>query len=235
MRHDPLLSLISNELVDEFPNPLEALAEPDGLLAAGGNLAVATLLDAYGRGIFPWFSEGQPILWWCPSMRSVIRPGQVKISRSLKKTLRRHTMTISVDQDFEGVLINCAAPRATQADTWITPAMREAYVNLHNAGHAHSVECKLNGTLVGGLYGVTVGSAFFGESMFSRENDASKIALVALSSALQRWGYELIDCQIQNPHLASMGANEIPRSEFLSLLRPLIDQSPTSDAWDKLR
>ncbi len=234
MPRDPLLSLAKNELVEQFPNPVDALAEPDGLLAAGGDLDVGTLLDAYKRGIFPWFSEGQPILWWCPSVRSVIRPGQVKISRSMKKTLRQHTMEISFDKHFEDVVVSCAAPRAKQADTWITPSMREAYSLLHNNGHAHSVECSLNGKLVGGLYGVAVGGAFFGESMVRRENDASKIALICLSDALLKWGYGLIDCQIHNPHLASMGAKEISRQEFLTILEGLIGKSPSLDAWQQI-
>ena len=237
MPREPLLSLISNQLIDQFPDPLDALAEPDGLLAAGGDLLASTLLDAYARGIFPWYSEGQPILWWCPSMRSVIKPGAVKISRSMKKTLRRHEMEVSIDRQFEHVIKSCAAPRTAHTNiepgTWITADMRDAYIELHNNGHAHSVECHLNGELVGGLYGVAIGRVFFGESMFSKENDASKIALIKLSEQLHAWNYQLIDCQIHNPHLASMGATEISRREFLNVLTPLVSRQPADTSWQQ--
>ena len=166
-------------------------------------------------------------------MRSILRPGHVKISRSMRKTLRQHRFEITIDTRFEEVVNSCAAPRATQVDTWITPAMRDAYTRLHRNGHAHSVECSLEGQLVGGLYGVTVGCAFFGESMFSRANDASKIALITLSEQLKRWGYEIIDCQIHNPHLASMGAMEIPRREFLQILSQSTRLAPAKQAWDE--
>ena len=228
---EPLLSLVNNQLVDEFPNPLTALAEPDGLLAAGGDLTNATLLEAYGKGIFPWYSDGQPILWWCPSERSVLHPGQVKLSRSLKKTMRRGHLQVTIDAYFPEVIRACAAPRATQTDTWITRAMHDAYIRLHHNGHAHSIECSQNGELVGGLYGVTVGRAFFGESMFSRVSDASKVALITLSNHLLEWGYELIDCQIHNPHLASMGAQLIPRREFVEVLQQITARFPSNDAW----
>lgn len=228
---EPLLSLVNNQLVDEFPNPLTALAEPDGLLAAGGDLTNATLLEAYGKGIFPWYSDGQPILWWCPSERSILHPGEVKLSRSLKKTMRRGHLQVTIDSYFPGVIRACAAPRATQTDTWITRAMHDAYIRLHHNGHAHSIECSQNGELVGGLYGVTVGRAFFGESMFSRVSDASKVALITLSNHLLEWGYELIDCQIHNPHLASMGAQLIPRREFVEVLQQITARFPSTDAW----
>jgi leucyl/phenylalanyl-tRNA---protein transferase len=228
---EPLLSLVNNQLVDEFPNPLTALAEPDGLLAAGGDLTNASLLEAYGKGIFPWYSDGQPILWWCPSERSILHPGEVKLSRSLKKTMRRGHLQVTIDSYFSEVIRACAAPRATQTDTWITRAMHDAYIRLHHNGHAHSIECSQNGELVGGLYGVTVGRAFFGESMFSRVSDASKVALITLSNHLLEWGYELIDCQIHNPHLASMGAQLIPRREFVEVLQQITARFPSTDAW----
>ena len=228
---EPLLSLVNNQLVDEFPNPLTALAEPDGLLAAGGDLTNASLLEAYGKGIFPWYSDGQPILWWCPSERSILHPGEVKLSRSLKKTMRRGHLQVTIDSYFPEVIRACAAPRATQTDTWITRAMHDAYIRLHHNGHAHSIECSQNGELVGGLYGVTVGRAFFGESMFSRVSDASKVALITLSNHLLEWGYELIDCQIHNPHLASMGAQLIPRREFVEVLQQITARFPSTDAW----
>lgn len=205
--------------------------EPDGLLAAGGDLDRATLMRAYARGIFPWYSTGQPILWWCPAERSVITPGEIKISRSLKKTIKRGNLEIKIDHNFPAVINACAAPRAQQSGTWITAEMQHAYIELHQHGEAHSVECYRDRELVGGLYGIAIGQAFFGESMFSRVNDASKVALVALSDYLQHWGYRLIDCQIHNPHLASMGARQIPRSEFLECLASVIDKTPLEHAW----
>ncbi|MGR8950570.1 MAG: leucyl/phenylalanyl-tRNA--protein transferase [Gammaproteobacteria bacterium] len=229
---EPLLSLINNQLVDEFPDPITALDEPDGLLAAGGDLQTESLLDAYRRGIFPWYSEGQPILWWCPAERSVIYPGQVNISRSLGKTLRRNTFEVSFDTNFVRVVDSCAAPRSKQAGTWITPEMRDAYIRLHAAGYAHSIECYIEGELVGGLYGVSIGAVFFGESMFTRVSDASKVALVSLSDFLRQWGYELIDCQIHNPHLATMGAELINRTDFLRMIRALTIRSPLKSAWE---
>ena len=228
-----LLSLINNQIVQDFPAPETALAEPDGLLAAGGELNRATLLRAYERGIFPWYSAGQPILWWCPAERSVIMPGEVKISRSLKKTIKRGYFELKFDHNFPAVISACAAPRAQQAGTWITAEMQHAYIELHRHGDAHSIECYRDEKLVGGLYGIAIGQAFFGESMFSRVNDASKVALVALSDHLQHWGYQLIDCQIHNPHLASMGATQIPRSRFLESLAAVINKPPLEHAWQQ--
>ncbi|MEM7468431.1 MAG: leucyl/phenylalanyl-tRNA--protein transferase [Pseudomonadota bacterium] len=228
---EPLLSLVTNQLVDTFPDAETALDDPDGLLAAGGDLREDSLLTAYAQGVFPWFSEGQPILWWCPAERSVMVPGEHKISRSLRKTLNKAQFNVSLDMDFAGVIDACAAPREKSPGTWITESMRSAYTRLHRAGYAHSVECYIEDELVGGLYGIALGSVFFGESMFSRRSDASKVALVKLSEYLYEWGYGLIDCQIHNPHLSTMGASLIPRSTFLGALRNLTRQSPSKEAW----
>lgn len=227
----PLLCLVTNQLVDEFPDPATALDDPDGLLAAGGDLNSQSLISAYRRGIFPWYSQGQPILWWCPGQRSVLTPGAVKVSRSLRKSLRPDRFDVRIDTNFSAVIDACAAPRSNQSDTWITPEMRTAYINLHRSGYAHSVECYAAGDLVGGLYGVAIGTIFFGESMFSRVSDASKVALVSLSNFLQHWGYGLIDCQIHNDHLASMGARLITRRDFLEKTHELIAIQPAEIAW----
>ncbi|MBI2381083.1 MAG: leucyl/phenylalanyl-tRNA--protein transferase [Gammaproteobacteria bacterium] len=201
-----------------FPDPGEALAKPNGLLAAGGDLSPQRLLDAYSRGIFPWFEEDQPILWWSPDPRAVLFVDDFKPSRSLAKTLRRGHFQCTIDQDFSAVTAACAGPRADQDGTWITEDMRAAYGELHRLGHAHSVETWQNGRLVGGLYGVCLGRMFFGESMFSRVSDASKAALCYLVEFLRPHGYPLIDCQVANPHTLSLGAIEIPRERYLKLV-----------------
>lgn len=202
----------------DFP-PVET-ASPEGLLAVGGDLRAERLLAAYRRGIFPWYSDGQPILWWSPDPRTVLFPEKLKISRSLHKTLRAGKFRVTFDQRFRDVMRACTLPRSKDpaAGTWITAAMIEAYTELHRLGHAHSVETWRGTELVGGLYGVALGSAFFGESMFARETDASKVAFVRLVPQLARWGYTLIDCQQYTAHLARFGAEEIPRSTFLLLL-----------------
>ena len=200
--------------VHAFPDVDYAMIQPNGLLAVGGDLSPARLLHAYQRGIFPWFSEAQPILWWAPDPRAVLLPGGLKISRSLKKTLRRGEFEVSFNRVFARVIQACASPRAHQNDTWITNDMIDAYCELHARGFAHSVECWKDGQLVGGLYGVAIGKVFFGESMFSRVSDASKVALVTLCQS----GYELIDCQLPSDHLKRMGASEIPRADFMRLL-----------------
>ena len=178
----------------DFPDVSLALREPDGLLAVGGDLRIERLLAAYQRGIFPWYSGDQPILWWSPDPRSVLFPDKLHISRSLRKTLRKQLFTITFDTAFEEVIHACSEPRADGLGTWITDEMQQAYLRLHQSGYAHSVECWLNGKLVGGLYGVAMGKVFFGESMFSRVTDASKIAFVFLVRQLQRWQFEMIDC-----------------------------------------
>ena len=228
---NPLYWVSANRIADHFPTTDQALTEPDGLLAVGGDLSCERLLDAYRRGIFPWYGEGQPILWWAPDPRSVLVPGRLAISRSLGKNLRRRPFRVTADRAFAAVIDACAAPRAGQQGTWITQPMRDAYIDLHRRGHAHSVECWQNDRLVGGLYGIGVGCAFFGESMFSRKSDASKIALVALARALWGWGYGLIDCQVHSAHLASLGAETIERAQFDRLLADLCRKVPATAAW----
>ena len=214
-----------------FP-PLEsARKEPNGLLAVGGDLSPRRLLEAYRRGIFPWFSEGDPILWWSPDPRMVLFPEELKVSRSLAKALRNRRYEIRFDHDFEGVIRACSAPRDGQPGTWITPEMRGAYVKLHQLGYAHSVETWMDGELAGGLYGVAIGAAFFGESMFARVRDASKIALVHLARKLQAEGFGMIDCQMRTGHLASLGAREIPRTRFSRKLRELVDYERPPRSW----
>ncbi len=202
----------------DFP-PVET-ASPEGLLAVGGDLRPERLLAAYRRGIFPWYSDGQPILWWSPDPRAVLYPDNLNISRSLHKTLRAEKFRVTFDRRFRDVMQACAAPRSKDpaAGTWITAAMIEAYTELHRLGHAHSVETWRGAELVGGLYGVALGGAFFGESMFARATDASKVAFVRLVRQLARWGYTLIDCQQYTGHLARFGAKAIPRREFLHRL-----------------
>jgi leucyl/phenylalanyl-tRNA--protein transferase len=197
-----------------FPDVDNAMIQPNGLLAVGGDLSPARLLHAYQRGIFPWFSEGQPILWWAPDPRAVLFPRAMNISRSLGKTLRREVFEVSFDRAFARVIQACAAPRGQQNDTWITGRMIAAYCELHGRGFAHSVECWKDGELAGGLYGVGIGRVFFGESMFSRVSDASKVALAALCQS----GYQLIDCQLPSDHLKRLGAMDLPRRQFMRLL-----------------
>lgn len=199
-----------------FPPP--HLAE-DGLLAVGGDLRPERLIAAYRNGIFPWYSEGEPILWWSPDPRAIIEPAAFHLSRSLARTLRSGRFTITADTAFAEVIAACARiPRRHERGTWITKAMRDAYIRLHELGHAHSVECWRDGALAGGLYGVAVGGSFCGESMFSREPDASKAALATLARNCPRLGIRFIDCQLPTPHLKRLGAVEIPRSHFLARL-----------------
>lgn len=215
-----MIPLLDNDT--PFPPIERALSRPNGLLAAGGNLSTTRLLDAYRHGIFPWFNAGEPILWWSPDPRMVLVPAEFKISRSLRKTLRNKDYEVRADSAFEQVMRACAAPRGEQAGTWIHEDMIAAYTELYHRGMAHSVETWMNGKLVGGLYGVSIGRMFFGESMFSRATDASKIALAHLTAQLQHWDYGLIDCQMNTPHLASLGAREIPRAEFMLHLKELV-------------
>ena len=212
-----------------FPPLSRALAEPNGLLAAGGELSAERLINAYSNGIFPWYSDDQPLLWWSPDPRMVLVPREVKISRSLGKRLRKRgkqDFEIRVDSAFESVMRACAAPRDGQSGTWITDDMVAAYSELHRRGLAHSVETWINGELAGGLYGVALGRMFYGESMFTRATDASKIALAHLAIQLARWQFGLIDCQMQTAHLASMGAREIPRADFVRQLKVLVNCEP---------
>ncbi len=206
-----------------FPDTRLAESDPNGLLAVGGDLSQTRLLAAYRDGIFPWFSAGQPILWWSPAPRMVLIPDALHVSRSLRKTIRNGGLQISVNNDFDAVIRACAAPRDGHEGTWLVPAMIDAYSALHRAGHAHSIEVRHTGQLVGGLYGVAIGQVFFGESMFSRRRDASKIAMAALCHMAQNPPYRLIDCQIYTDHLASMGAREISRDEFRARLAGAVD------------
>lgn len=200
-----------------FPDP--SFAEPDGLLAVGGDLSVERLLLAYQNGIFPWYDETSPILWWSPDPRLIMIPSEIKVSRSLRSILKRGIFELTLDTAFEEVINSCAIiHRAKHSNTWITPEMIEAYIRLHREGYAHSVEVWHKKKLVGGLYGVSLGSAFFGESMFTEMSNASKVALVALARLLDSWGFDFIDCQVVTEHLISMGAKAIPREEFLEML-----------------
>ena len=213
-----------------FPDPALALRDPNGLLAFGGDLSPARLLAAYRRGIFPWFSHGDPLLWWSPDPRCVFRTDTVHVSRRLMRALRHSHWTLSVDRAFAEVMHACAAPRGADPGTWITPEMIEAYTHLHALGHAHSLEVWSGGELIGGIYGVSIGRSFSAESMFSRANDASKVALLALCRALHGWGFPLLDAQVPNPHLRRMGAVTLPRVEFLRQWRELVSL-PGPASW----
>ena len=213
-----------------FPPVAQALREPNGLLAAGGSLDAQRLLEAYRHGIFPWFNAGEPILWWSPDPRMVLFPEEFKMSRSLRKTLRHKDYEIRTDSAFEQVMRACAAPRDGQG-TWINEDMITAYTELHNMGVAHSVETWINGQLAGGLYGISIGRMFYGESMFSHRPNASKIALAHLCAQLARWDFEMIDCQMSTPHLAALGAREIPRAEFIQRLKVLIHYPNSPLTW----
>ena len=208
-----------NVIASDLPDASKALRQPDGLVAIGGNLEPDTLLNAYRRGIFPWYSQGQPMLWWSPDPRCVLEPGQLRISRSLRRTLKRNIFRVSFNQAFAEVVRGCAAPRDDSANTWITTDMAAAYLRLHQLGHAISCECWHEGELAGGLYGVLSGRVFFGESMFSRKTDASKVALVHLAEMLEQRRFRIIDCQVHSRHLESLGASLMPRDTFLGILR----------------
>jgi leucyl/phenylalanyl-tRNA---protein transferase len=214
-----------------FPPVQRALAHPNGLLAAGGDLSPDRLLAGYRHGIFPWFSDDDPILWWSPDPRMVLFPRELKISRSLAKAMRNRPYEIRFDCAFSSVIAECAAPRVNASGSWITERMREAYQRLHRLGWAHSVETWIDGELAGGLYGVALGRVFFGESMFTRARDASKMALVALVARCIGEGIALIDCQMHTQHLATLGAREIPRREFARLLQELVHYPRAPGSW----
>ena len=220
-----------NDGEEAFPSVETALRDPDGLLAVGGKLSSARLLSAYRQGIFPWYSVGQPVLWWSPDPRCVLFPEQLKVSRSLRKTLRKGLFSVTLDSAFEAVIDHCAMPRGDDEGTWITPAIKRSYTLLHQMGIAHSVEVWQDDRLVGGLYGVALGRVFFGESMFSRVSDASKVGFATLVTQLRRWNYPLIDCQVHSEHLESLGATTIPRREFIRLLNQWCDTEVTGSAW----
>jgi leucyl/phenylalanyl-tRNA--protein transferase len=216
---------------DLFPPIARAMATPNGLLCAGADLSPGRLVDAYSKGIFPWFSEGDPILWWSPDPRMVLFPEELRVSRSLRKTVAREVYETRFDHDFRAVIEACAAPRTAEGGTWIVPEIVEAYVRLHDLGFAHSVESWREGELAGGLYGVALGRVFFGESMFARAPDASKAALVKLVERLRERGFRVIDCQQATAHLASLGAREIPRKAFAQLLEESIQYPPIGERW----
>lgn len=216
---------------DPFPPVEQAMTDPNGLLAAGADLSTERLLDAYLRGIFPWFGEDDPLLWWSPDPRMVLMVNAVHVSRSLRRVLRSGRYRVTLDTAFRDVMAGCAEPRDDEGGTWITAEMTEAYTRLATLGFAHSVEVWLGTELVGGLYGVALGRMFYGESMFSRCTDASKVALVTLASQLERWGFEMIDCQMATRHLASLGAREIPRAEFVEMLQRLATLAPIKSPW----
>ncbi|HEX6831941.1 MAG TPA: leucyl/phenylalanyl-tRNA--protein transferase [Rudaea sp.] len=224
----PILRAGSRET---FPHVDSALAEPNGLLAAGGDLSPSRLLEAYRHGIFPWFSHGEPILWWSPDPRMVFATGRVHVSTKLRRWLRRCEWTIAADRDFSGVMRACAAPRPRQPTTWITPSMQIAYEKLHALGHAHSIEVYDAGELVGGIYGVAVGRMFFGESMFSGRSNGSKVALLALCAGLHAWDFALMDAQVRSPHLESMGAFEMPRRQFIAHVERTCALSAPRESW----
>lgn len=228
---DKLYCIDPHGPANAFPDPRLALAEPNGLLAVGGDLSAERIIAAYQQGIFPWYSEGQPILWWSPDPRMVLFSEQLHISRSLRKRLRRKSYQITLDQDFLGIIQACASPRQASEGTWITSEMKIAYLRLHQMGIAHSVEAWKDNELVGGLYGLSIGRIFFGESMFSQYPDASKVAFVYLCRQLQRWGFPLIDCQTQSGHLQRFGAQTISRGEFLNWLQKLCNSSLNNRLW----
>lgn len=216
-RHQ-LYWVADNVIDDHFPDVDRALRDPDGLLAIGGDMSAARLMDAYPRGIFPWYNEGQPILWWSPDPRCILVPEELRISRSLRKTLRKELFRVTCNQAFEQVIRRCAGPRQGLAETWITDDVIRAYTELHHAGHALSVECWQGERLAGGLYGVVMGRIYFGESMFSHVSDASKVALVHLTEMLKARDFRLIDCQVHSRHLQSLGAKPVPRKLFVNIL-----------------
>ena len=226
------LPVLDADPTSPFPPVDSALRDPDGLLAAGGDLSPARLLNAYRHGIFPWFSRGDPILWWCPDPRMVFRTDGVRLSTRFRRELRHSNWTLRADTGFDAVIEACARiPRRGDHGTWITPAMRSAYRELHRLGHAHSVEVRDGERLVGGIYGVAIGRMFFGESMFSAESGGSKVALAGLALRLRQWDWPLIDAQVENPHLVRLGAQAWPRPEFIRTVRELVDKAGTDGSW----
>ncbi|MGB5832996.1 MAG: leucyl/phenylalanyl-tRNA--protein transferase [Thiohalocapsa sp.] len=226
--------LAPNDPSASFPQVGEALTEPDGLLAIGGDLGVKRLVAAYRQGIFPWYGEGDPILWWSPDPRTVLLPNDIHISRSLSKLMRNATFEVTMDRDFPAVINACALPRPPDGGTWLVPEMINAYRALHLRGIAHSVEVWKDGLLAGGLYGVAIGRAFFGESMFTRVDNASKVALVHLCKRLSSWGFGMIDCQVLTGHLLRMGARQISRANFVQIVEQLRDRPSPAGSWDDI-
>lgn len=213
----------------DFPPLEKAMRDPNGLLAAGGDLSADRLVQAYRHGCFPWYQQGQPILWWSPDPRTVLLPDELHVSRSLGKVLRQQRYRVTFDQDFGAVIRACAEPRDYADGTWITGSMQAAYIELHARGHAHSVEVWNGDELIGGLYGLAMGQLFFGESMFSRADNASKVGFATLVERLKDWGFALIDCQMPTQHLQSLGARSIPRRVFADYLTNHLDQRNCAD------
>ncbi len=222
-------------LSDQLDFPPAWFARPDGLLCIGGDLSAKRLILAYEKGIFPWFSKDEPFLWWSPDPRLVLFPDSVHVSRSLNKKIKKNFFEVRINTCFEQVILACARPRKNKNEgTWLVQEMIDAYTNLHNLGYAHSIETYNNGRLAGGLYGICLGGSFFGESMFSLEKDASKIALVALANYLETNGFDLIDCQVTSSHLITMGAVEIPRNSFLDIItRSVKRKDIRKNIWTK--
>ncbi|WP_456376646.1 leucyl/phenylalanyl-tRNA--protein transferase [Thiolapillus sp.] len=218
-----LFSLDDTQPGEPFPDPSLAETEPDGLLAVGGDLSAERIIQAYRQGVFPWYGESQPILWWSPDPRMVLFPDALHVSRSLAREMRKGYFQVTFDQAFDRVIEACAQPRDVDDGTWLTPEMVAAYRHLHRQGIAHSVEAWQEGVLAGGAYGIALGSVFFGESMFARIPNASKVAFVCLIRSLERTGFRLVDCQVYTPHLQSLGARLIPRDEFLFLVGGAVD------------
>ncbi len=226
-----MIHQLNDDPAAPFPPASAALAEPDGLLAWGGDLTPRRLINAYTQGVFPWYSEGDPILWWNPSQRCVLCPREVHVSRRLARLLRQRRFRVTADLDFGGVIDGCVQAREA---TWITPDMRDAYCEMHRLGHAHSIEAWLGDELAGGLYGLSLGRLFFGESMFSRHRDASKVALVTFCRFLQSMDFPMLDCQVPNPHLERMGASLIKRSDFLKILRENVTLDGLRSPWTQI-
>lgn len=214
-----MIPILASDPESPFPPAEQALDDPPGLLAIGGDLSPARLVNAYRHGVFPWYSDDQPILWWSPAPRCILYPQAVHVSRRLRRRYNQGIFSLTVDEAFASVITACAGPRRDHDGTWITDEMLAAYIHLHELGIAHSVEVWIDDELAGGIYGLALGRVFFGESMFSHQQDASKIALVALCRQLQQWDFSLLDCQISNPHLLSMGAVDISRVEFNKYLK----------------
>jgi len=220
-------------LTDKILFPPVHYAEPSGILAVGGDLAPERLLEAYSRGIFPWFSDDSPIVWWSPDPRFVVYPSEIKITRSMRQVLERGIFRITFDTAFREVITGCSMPRKHEQGTWITDDMIEAYIKLHEKGYAHSIEAWKGDSLAGGLYGVSLGRTFFGESMFSRESNASKAAFITLAVNLRRNGFDIIDCQVHTDHLESLGAYEMPRDMFVSIIRKSLAEETIKGNWGR--
>ena len=231
MSGNRIVWLTTDDAPDAFPSVDRALIEPDGLLAAGGDLSSERLIAAYRRGIFPWYEDGQPILWWSPDPRCVLFPKDFHVARRLRRDIARSDAEISVNRSFEDVVRACAEPRPSQQGTWITDEMTAAYARLHREGWAHSLEIREDGRLVGGIYGIAIGKVFFGESMFSKATNASKFAFYALTRTLEAAGFALVDCQVVSGHLMTLGATTIPRAEFAAILEASCEPQTRFTAW----